>query len=256
MSKDIFKEIPDTGHRELAESIDYNEFEKVIRSRRSIRVFTDEKIIEEDMNKILEAACLAPNSSNLQSWEFHWPKSNTIKKEIVKACLSQPAAATASELVVCIARTKTWKKHRKMMLDLFDQNKQTVPKAAYQYYEKVVPLAYEQGPKSLYFPLKWLFVTIRGLFKPTPREPLNHFDMKIWAIKSTALACENIMLTARALGYDSCPMEGYDSKLLKKILELPRDAVPVMVIALGKRAENGVYGEQIRFSTENFIKIH
>jgi nitroreductase len=256
MSDDIFKEIPDTGHREMAESIDFREFDKVLRSRRSVRVYTDEKIPEGDMDKILDAALLAPNSSNLQPWEFHWPKSDSVKKEIARACLSQPAATTAAEMIVCVARTRTWKKHRRMMLELFKENKEEVPKAAIQYYEKIVPMAYEQGPLGILFPLKWLVFNIRGLFTPTPREPVGCHDMKLWAVKSTALACENIMLTARALGYDSCPMEGYDSHLIKKILKLPCDAVPVMIISLGKRSANGVYGQQVRFERENFIKVH
>lgn len=256
MSDDIFKEIPDTGHREQAQSIDYHEFEKVLKSRRSVRVYQDEPIPEEIIQKILDAALLAPNSSNLQPWEFHWPKSESTKKQIAKACMSQPAATTAPEMIVCVARTGTWKKHQKMMLELFNENRDQVPAAALAYYEKIVPLVYNQGPFGIFFPFKWLLMNIRGLFTPTPREPVSMADMKLWAVKSTALACENIMLTARALGYDSCPMEGYDRSMVKRILKLPSDAVPMMVISLGKRSENGVYGEQVRFDREQFIKIH
>ena len=62
------------------------------------------------------------------------------------------------------------------------------------------------------------------------------------------------MLSLRAFGYDSCPMEGMDSKRIKQLLELPRKAQICMVISAGKRAENGVYGEQVRFDSEHFIK--
>ena len=79
--------------------------------------------------------------------------------------------------------------------------------------------------------------------------------MITWATKSTALGCENIMLAARALGYDSCPMEGADSKRIKDILHLGSGAHLVMVISIGKRDEKGVYGEQIRFDRNKFIKI-
>ena len=79
--------------------------------------------------------------------------------------------------------------------------------------------------------------------------------MKIWAHKSTALACQNLMLALRAYGYDSCPMEGMDSYKIKKLLNLPRKAQISMVISAGKRAENGVYGQQVRFDKSNFIKI-
>ncbi len=63
------------------------------------------------------------------------------------------------------------------------------------------------------------------------------------------------MLSIRAFGYDSCPMEGMDSKRIKKMLGLPRKAQISMVISAGKRAENGVYGERVRFDRDHFIKI-
>ena len=56
--------------------------------------------------------------------------------------------------------------------------------------------------------------------------------MKIWAHKTTALACENFMLAMRAAGYDTCPMEGMDSKRVKKILGLKQKEYITMVIVL------------------------
>ena len=44
--------------------------------------------------------------------------------------------------------------------------------------------------------------------------------MKEWATKSTALAAQTLMLGVRAYGYDSCPMEGFDDKRVRKILKL------------------------------------
>mgnify|MGYP001407271027 FL=1 len=79
--------------------------------------------------------------------------------------------------------------------------------------------------------------------------------MRVWAHKTTALACENLMLALRAYGYDSCPMEGMDSKRIRKMLNLPRSAEVSMVISAGKRADNGVYGKRFRLDSDNFIKI-
>ncbi len=78
--------------------------------------------------------------------------------------------------------------------------------------------------------------------------------MRVWAHKSTALACENLMLSLRAFGYDSCPMEGMDSKRIQKLLQLPNEAEICMVISAGKRADNGIYGKRIRFDNSLFIK--
>ncbi len=86
-----------------------------------------------------------------------------------------------------------------------------------------------------------------------PRGPAGKADMRVWAHKSTALACENLMLSLRAFGYDSCPMEGMDGIRIRKLLELPRAAEVCMVISAGKRAENGIYGRQIRFDRSLFV---
>jgi len=254
MGNDIFSEVKDTGYREEAQEINSEDFFKVLKSRRSVRVFKDEPVKEEDMQKILDAALLAPNSSNLQPWEFYWVKNETKKKELVSACLSQPAAATAPELIVCIARTDTWRENAKQMLEIFN-SAEGVPDAAKNYYEKLVPLAYSQGPFGLFGLIKRLAVFITGLKKVVPREPVSNAQMITWASKSTALACENIMLAARALGYDSCPMEGADSKRIKDLLHLGSGAHFVMVISIGKRSDKGIYGEQIRFDRKKFIKI-
>ena len=61
-------------HTEKAVEVDKNEFIKAVKSRRSVRIYNDEPVLEEDMKECLELALLAPNSSNLQPWEFYWVK--------------------------------------------------------------------------------------------------------------------------------------------------------------------------------------
>jgi len=242
-------------HRESAIPIDRNEFIKAVESRRSVRKYNDEPVLEEDMMQCLELALLAPNSSNLQPWQFYWVRDEKKKELLVDYCLGQPAAATAQELVVCVARHDFWKENAKRMIELFKEKGDKIPKTAIVYYKKIAPLAYNQGPLGIFGLLKRVVVFFRGISIPTPREPGSYGDMKIWAHKSTALACENLMLSLRAFGYDSCPMEGMDSKRIKKMLGLPRKAQISMVISAGKRAENGVYGERVRFDSDHFIKI-
>jgi nitroreductase len=75
----------------------------------------------------------------------------------------------------------------------------------------------------------------------------------LWATKTTALACENLMLSLRAAGYDSCAMEGFDEPRVKHLLDLPRPARIVMVIAAGRRAEGGVM-PQYRFDRTHYVQ--
>ena len=253
LKADIFDKVADIGHVEPALETSADEFEKVIRSRRSVRLFTDEQIPEDIMRKCLDHALLAPNSSNLQPWEFYWVRNANSKKQLVERCLGQPAAATAQELIVCVARLDTWKRNCQLMLRQLEASETTVPESALQYYKKIAPLFYRQGPFYLFGPFKRLFLNFLALREPMPRGPASKADMRVWAHKSTALACENLMLSLRASGFDSCPMEGMDEPRIKKLLNLPRAAEVCMVIAAGKRAENGIYGRQIRFDKSLFV---
>ena len=75
--------------------------------------------------------------------------------------------------------------------------------------------------------------------------------MRIVAHKSTALAAQNFMISMAAIGYDTCPMEGFDSKRVKQILNLPNSAEITMIVSCGIRDEKGVYGSQFRVPFED-----
>jgi nitroreductase len=250
---DVLTKLPQSDYKEIAPDINSDEFVKVVESRRSVRVYTDEKIPEEIVKKCLDLTLLAPNSSNLQPWEFYWVRSEDKKKELAKYCLGQLAATTAQELIVCVARTDKWKTRRNEMLKSFDESGERVPRGAYVYYKKIVPAAYTQGFFSIIGYIKKCIFFFMGFSKVTPREPTSYSDMRVWAHKSTALACENLMLSFRAFGYDSCPMEGLDSTRVKKLLNLPRKAEICMVVSAGKRSDKGVFGPRVRMESEKFV---
>lgn len=254
-SNSIFAEIPDFKYdSEGLRPVSAEAFENILHNRRSVRVYSEEAVPEEVMHKLLDYALMAPNSSNLQPWEFYWVRSQDKKKALVKACFSQPAARTAQELIVCVAKIKTWPKVRKLMLEhLKDEN--GFPKRGTDYYKTLVPMVYTQGVFSFIGFSKSVFYFFAGFFRVVPREPVSRNDMKVWATKSTALAAQNIMMGASALGYDTCPMEGLDSKRVKKILGLGKDSLIVMAISVGKRdPQRGVYGPRIRMPREEFVK--
>ena len=243
--------------REAAEapSTDAEAFHAVVNSRRSVRVYADDAIPDSVMEACMDAALKAPNSSNLQTWEIHHVVDPEKKAALVKACLSQPAAGTASELVVFVGRPDLWKRNNGWMLEALER-RESVPKSALQYYKKITPLAYDQGWMGWRTPFKWAITRWRGISRPYPREPIGKWGMRMWAHKSTALACAHYMLAMRAHGFDSCPMEGMDSARVKRLLGLPKQAVVTMVISAGKRAEGGVYGERMRFDSTHFIHRH
>ncbi len=253
--KDIFSEIPQLNYKEENGNFKNAEsFDQLVVARRSCRVYTEESIPEEIVRKCLSLAVLAPNSSNLQPWQFYWVRSTDKKQKIVEACLSQPAAATAQEIIVAVAHPEMWRTSRKLMLESFANQKDIkVPKSAISYYEKLVPLAYNQGFLGIFGRIKSCVLFFRGIKKPTPRGPVSKQDMRVWAQKSTALACQQLMLAFRANGYDTCPMEGMDEKRVRKVIYLPKGSEVCMIISAGKRAPNGIYGPRIRFDEKLFI---
>lgn len=232
--------------------IDVEEFRKVVHSRRSVRRFTDEPVPDAVLKDCLELATLAPNSSNLQPWEFFVVQTPGLRSELAKACLGQNAATTAPVLIAIVARPDTWRKHARLALEEWPKGEK-LPSIVERYYKKIAPIHYNQGPFGLLGVAKKTAGLVVGMSRPVPRGPSSITDMKVWATKSTALAAENLMLALRAHGYDSCPMEGLDECRVRKLLKLPRKGLVTMVLAAGRRADNGVYNRQYRFDQNALV---
>jgi nitroreductase len=79
-------------------------------------------------------------------------------------------------------------------------------------------------------------------------------DLRIIAHKSAALAAENFMISIASKGIDTYPMEGFDSKRVKKILGLPKKAEINMIIGCGFRDKGGIYGPRFRVPFEEVYR--
>jgi nitroreductase len=233
-------------------------FGKIVEHRRSVRVYDcDIQVDENILRKCLQRATLAPNSSNLQLWEFYWVRNKEKKNKLVQYCLNQSAANTAQELVVIVVRKDLWKKRalfnlnemKKAFAGKEDSNR---AKMVFNYYGKLIPSLYFTDFLGIFGLMKWIMVNIYGIFKPMYRQ-VTGTDTRIVAHKSAALAAQTFMLALSAENLDSCPMEGFDSERVKKLLELPYGAEISMVISVGVRKPEGVYGERIRVKPSEVI---
>ena len=232
--------------------IDVENFRKVVESRRSVRKFTDKAIPADVLDACLDLALLAPNSSNLQPWTFYVVQNPAKKKQLVKACMSQWSARTASELIVCVARLDRIDEMAKRNIQEFPFPE--VPPLVKKYY-KFIPYNYKTGYFNALGNFKKVaFKVARTLDKQMPVTAFNPADSILWATKTTALACENLVLALRAYGFDSCMMEGFDEPLVRKTLNLGDQEYPIMVIGAGERAEDGVFFPQYRFDRGLFIQ--
>ena len=228
------------------------EFFETLYKRRSVRRYTGTVVPDDVVGKALDAAVKAPNSSNLQPWEFYWVKSTEKKAALVDACLFQGTAKTASHLIVAVSRLDTWKKHRDLMIEDFEKQG-PIHKDLRAYYFKIIPFLYTQDPFGILGAIKWLILNTMGLFKPIARGPLFKKDLFEVVTKTTALACENFMLAIVAQGYSCCPMEGIDERRIKKLLKLNCKSHVVMVISVGEPAEGGIFGPQYRVDSKLVI---
>ena len=222
-----------------------------VEKRRSIRKFTDEAVPAEAIEKALDAALRAPNSSNTQTWDFYWVKTEAPKQRLVEACLSQAAARTANQLVVIVADPSLWKRSLPELQKFNDEI--NAPKLVKTYYNSLIPVVYRWGFLNSLGLFKSITANLVGLFRPMGRGPNTLRDLQEVSIKSPALAAENFVLAITAQGYASCMMEGFDERRVKKLLKLGRTARVVMVIGVGRESERGTWGPRFRISREKVI---
>lgn len=255
MASNILTDTFEMDYSELSDYYNPEAFTELVKNRRSCRIYTDEKIPEDVMNKCLNMALLAPNSSNMQPWEFYWVRSEEKRNLLTSYCLDQNTVKTAAEMIVVVARRDTWKRNCELMLKAFEQQKEDVPKSAVAYYKKIAPMAYSQGFLGWFGLVKRLVFSLMAINKPMVRQPKSIADMRVWSNKSTALGCQTLMLAFRAYGFDTCPIEGLDHRRVRRMLKLPYGKAEVcMAISVGKRGDNGIYGPRIRFDRDLFIK--
>ena len=228
-------------------------FIDAVHHRRSVRAYNPDKQIDTTIVKdCIKAATLAPNSSNMQLWEFHHITSPALLEKMIPFCMDQKAAKTAKQMVVVVVRKDLWKNrirtHIKYLTKLFENKEagEMTPreKFALSYYRKIMPFVYGEF-LGIYGFIKFLLSQIIGLFRPTYRQ-LRKSDMRIVAHKSAGLAAQTFMLAMAANSYDTCPMEGIDTLRIKKLLGLPRGSEINMAISCGIRVPDGIYGERYR----------
>jgi nitroreductase len=233
---------------------------KAIEYRRSVRRYDATKPLnKEDIKSCIQQASLAPTSSNLQLWEFYHITNTETLQKIAKACFDQSAAKTALQLVVTIVRKDLWKQRAAANISFLTKQfeNQKVKnlkdeKKSMNYYKKVITIIYIDFFGLLGW-LKKIIAFIIGMFRPMYRE-VSSGDVRVIAHKSAALASQNFMISMAALGYDTCPMEGFDSKRVKRILGLPKKAEINMIIGCGYRAEGGIYGQRFRVPFEEVYR--
>lgn len=228
---------------------------EVLQFRRAVRVFDKRKPLDSDKVKAcLELAMLAPTSSNMQLWEAYHVTDEKLKSRLAVACMSQSSCKTASDIIVFVTRQDLYRQRCQYLLERESDNiRKNSPaekvekriKDVHNYYGKLMPFLYARCFRMVGLVRK-LIVNSVGLFRPAVYE-VSESDMKAGVHKSCALAVQTFMIAMANEGYDTCPLEGFDSRKIKQILHLPAGAKINMVLPCGVRDPlNGARGDRVR----------
>ncbi|MEK3726020.1 nitroreductase family protein [Paenibacillus sp. FSL H8-0034] len=178
--------------------------EEVIRSRHSVRKYQRDVIIPEaEWNEILELALNAPSSWNLQHWRFLTIQEQANKDRLLPIAYNQQQVSDASVNVVVLGDLEA---------------------------NLVAPAVFEKATPEI---REMMLGQINGAYANNPSLGKDE------AIRNASLAAMQLMLAAKAKGYDSVPMGGYNPQALIKEFNIPERYIPVMIISIGKAASPG-----------------
>jgi len=172
-----------------------------IYQRRAVKHFDPQhKLTSDEETKILEAAIQSPTSFNIQHWRFVIARDPNLRKKIRTEFGNDQAQMTdASLLIIMTGDVNAWKKNPERY--------------------------WENAPKEVAELLvNWMAPFHEG------REWLQRDE----AQRSIGMAMQTLMLAAKSMGYDSCPMIGFDIDEVAKLINLPEDHVMGPMVAIGK----------------------
>lgn len=178
-----------------------------IRGRRSINYFDSSfSISDDEVNRILELASLTPSSMNLQPWKVIAVKTPEKKAILRKCAMGQAKAEEASVVFIVIADQ-----------DACEKNIDSVLKSWVElgYMDVKTAVSYKAMPSKLY--------SEKGSEK-----------RRLFAVKNASFFAMSLMYAARALGYESHPMDGFSEEDLKKEFSIPQEQLVPVLVAVGK----------------------
>lgn len=174
-----------------------------IEARRAVKHFDPEhRLTPEEEKRLFEAVLLSPTSFNIQNWRFVVVRDPELLAQVRAVSWNQAQVTDASLLVVLCADLKSWEKAP-------ERYWRTAPQ---EFRDSIVP-------------------AIDGYYRG--REGVQRDE----AMRSCGIAAQTLMLSAKAMGYDSCPMVGFDFDAVAKLIHLPKDHVIALMVAVGKAVE-------------------
>ena len=174
-----------------------------IYARRAVKHYApDHTLTDDEIQRLMEAAIQAPTSFNIQHWRFVLVRDAALRQEIRAAAVDQAQVTDASAIVILTGDTMAWAKSP-------ERYWRNAPK---EVQDILVP---------------WITPFHEG------KEQLQRDEV----MRSCGMAGQTIMLAAKAMGYDTCPMIGFDAEKVAELIQLPADHAIGFMIAIGKATQ-------------------
>ena len=178
---------------------------ETIEARRSVKHYDPDHVMpEQDLAELIRLTKLAPSSFNMQNYRILVVRNPEIRQQIRAAAWDQPQVTDASVLFILCA-------------DL---------------------TAHQENPSTY-----WAHAPqeVQDILGPMIQPFYEGKDTLIRdeAMRSSALAGMTLMLAAKDMGYDSCPMIGFDGEKVAELINLPQHYALSFMISVGKQAQPG-----------------
>ncbi len=174
-----------------------------IRQRRAVKHFDAQHVMPlEAQNTLINLAQQTPSSFNIQHWRLVRLVSPSVRMAVREAAWGQEQITDASLVLVLCADIQAWQKSP-------------------QRYWETAP----QATQDILLPM------IAQFYQDRPQVQRDE------ALRSVGLIAQTIMLAAQGLGYDSCPIIGFDADVVSNIIRLPQDHLIGMIITIGKASK-------------------
>ncbi|HEY9673653.1 MAG TPA: nitroreductase family protein [Waterburya sp.] len=199
-----------------------------IEQRRAARAFRSEPIPEATLAEIFRLGVRAPSGYNLQPWRFIVVREPEHKEKLKACAFNQRQVGEASVVLICCGDRRVGES---------------------QYIESVIELAKQEGAINDGY-ADYMRQAIPQLFEYHP----CFNNVEAWTNRHTMLAVAHLMIAAKSLGVDSCPMEGFVGVQVKEAFQIPEEVDVCCLLALGYATEpfkqyGGRFGiEQVFFS--------
>ncbi len=171
-----------------------------IEQRRAVKHYDpNHKMSEDEITKLISLTMLSPTSFNIQNWRFVVVTDPDLRMQLREAAWNQAQVTEASIVVLLCADLKAWSKD--------------------------TPRYWKNAAEAVQ---NFLVPKIKEFYQDNPVLERDE------AMRSCGIAAQTLMLAAKSMDYDSCPMIGFDPTQVANLINLPKDHVVAMMVTVGK----------------------